>query len=95
MNANGNTRKSKVRPVTPISRVVLKNRHNTPMTSKIKNDINISMTNFKIKKKLRNTPDLPRKAGIRVGIGITKMSELQKPLLGVVFEMAENLERRT
>jgi hypothetical protein len=56
MKANGNTRKSKVRPVTPISRVVLKNRHNTPMTSKIKNDINISITNSEIKKKAVKYP---------------------------------------
>ena len=56
MKAKGNTKKSKVSPVTPISRVDLKNRHNPPMTSRIKNDMNNSISNSRFRNKKTNKP---------------------------------------
>jgi len=50
MNATGTNKKSRVSPDTPSIRVDLKNRHSTPMTSRIKNDINNSVSNVEIRK---------------------------------------------
>jgi hypothetical protein len=48
-NAIGKTRKSKVRPATPSMRVDLKQRHNMPMTSKIKKDDSKVIANSRVK----------------------------------------------
>ncbi|MBA4055386.1 MAG: hypothetical protein C0490_11790 [Marivirga sp.] len=61
MNANGKTKNSKVRPVTPRSRVDRKSKHRTPMTSRVKNDINNSIKRLRFEDK--KIPTL-RKRGI-------------------------------